>query len=190
MIYICGDSFAVSDKESKIIPWHEQIPHSKSLAEVCASNILISLQLDDILAGNPSFIIACFTSCTRGEIVRDQEFIPYTIMNKVGDCLSKAERIAVDLHAKHILNLNLEIYKNKCIIESALQRLVNSGVPFLFDQGGFEHKQENKYFEQYDQYRSKWCLWDYGNSHIHRPYFHITDQEIHDNIAEYYNDQT
>ena len=175
MIFICGDSFCASDKESKIKPWHEQVKNSKSLGEVCASNLLISLQIDYALASYPSFIIVNFTSCTRGEIVRGEEFIPYTITNTVGDRLSKAERIAVDLHTKHIYNLGLEIYKNRCIIESALQRLVKSNVPFLFDQGGFEHKQERRYFEEFDEYR---------------PYFHITDQNTHDEIAEYYNGQT
>ena len=190
MIYICGDSFCTSDKDSDIIPWHEKIPNSKSLGEVCASNLLISLQLDYALACNPSFIIVNFTSCTRGEIIRGEEFIAYTILNSVGDKLTKAERIAVELHTKHIYNINLEIYRNKCIIESVLQRLVKSNIPFIFDQGGFEHKQDNKYFTDYNQYRSKWCLWDYGDSHRHRPYFHITDQNIHNKIAEYYSEQT
>ena len=190
MIYICGDSFCASDKESKIKPWHEQIPNSKSLGEVCASNLLISLQVDYALANYPSFIIVCFTSCTRGEVVRGEEFIPFTRTNSIGDRLTKAERIAVDLHTKHIHNLGLEIYRNRCIIESALQRLVNSNVPFLFDQGGFEHKQERKYFYEYNKHRSKYCLWDYGDSHAHRPYFHITDQAKHNEIAEYYNGQT
>ena len=190
MIYICGDSFCASDKDSKIKPWHEQIPNSKSLGEVCASNLLISLQVDYALANYPSFIIVCFTSCTRGEVVRGEKFIPFTRTNSIGDRLTKAERIAVDLHTKHIHNLGLEIYRNRCIIESTLQRLVNSNVPFLFDQGGFEHKQERKYFYEYNKHRSKYCLWDYGDSHAHRPYFHITDQAKHNEIAEYYNGQT
>jgi hypothetical protein len=190
VIYICGDSFCCSDKDSSIVPWHEKISNSKSLGEVCASNLLISLQLDYALASYPSFIIINFTSCTRGEIVRGEKFIPYTVKNRIGDRLTKAERIAVELHTKHIYNLNLEIYKNKCIIESALERLVKSNVPFIFDQGGFEHGQDTKYFSDYDRYKSKYCLWDYGNSHEHRPYFHITDQQTHNQIAEYYNGQT
>jgi len=189
VIYVCGDSFAVSDLTSSITPWHEQL-ECINLSKVCASNLLISLQIDYALASDPSFIIVNFTSCTRGELVRDKEFIPYTITNTVGDRLSKAERIAVDLYTKHIYNLDLEIYKNRCIIESALKRLEKSKVPFLFDQGGFEHKQQKSYFQEYNKYRSKYCLWDYGNSHEHRPYFHITDQNIHNRIAEYYREQT
>ena len=190
MIYICGDSFCCSDENSDIVPWHEQIPYSKSLGEVCASNLLISLQIDYALASDPSFIIVCFTSCTRGEIVRGEEFIPFTRTNTIGDRLTREERIAVDLHTKHIHNLGLEIYRNRCIIESALQKLVNSNVPFLFDQGGFEYKQERKYFQEYNKHRSKYCLWDYGDTVDKSPAFHITDQNIHNRIAEYYREQT
>ena len=49
---------------------------------------------------------------------------------------------------------------------------------------------EKKYFTEYDKYRSKYNLWDYGNRHLMRPNFHITDQNIHNEIANYYREQT
>jgi hypothetical protein len=74
-----------------------------------------------------------------------------------------------------------------------LQRLTDSGIPFLFDQGGFEHAKfgvTTQYFEKYKNHRSKYNLWDYGDSKLHRPYFHIADQNTHNRVAEYYCEQT
>ena len=39
---------------------------------------------------------------------------------------------------------------------------------------------------EYNQYRSELCLWDYADTRTHRPYYHITDQNIHNNLAKYY----
>ena len=92
-----------------------------------------------------------------------------------------------------IVDLDLEIYRNKCIIESVLQRLTDSNIPFLFDQGGFEHTKfgaTSEYFKAWDFNRSKYNLWDHGDSKLHRPYFHIADQNTHNEIAEYYSEQT
>ena len=74
-----------------------------------------------------------------------------------------------------------------------LQRLTDSNIPFLFDQGGFEHAKfgvTTQYFEKYNKHRSKYNLWYHGDSKLHRPYFHITDQNTHNKIAEYYREQT
>lgn len=188
MIGICGDSFCGPDADYPCTIWAEQIPNVVNYSFNCASNTLISQQVDCALATYPQFVIVCFTSCTRGEIVDDKNnIIPFTRMNKIGDRLSNAQRDAVELYNKHIFDLNIEIYRNKCIIESILQKLVDSGVPFLFDQGGFEHKIDTSYFEKYKSYRSKWCLWDHGDSHQFRPTYHIQDQDIHNQIADYYN---
>jgi cytidyltransferase-like protein len=146
--------------------------------------------LNDILA---NFIRVNFTSCTRGEFVDNNEIIPYTRINTVGDQLPKEIRTVVDMYTMQVFNLELEIYKNKCLIESVLQRLVDSGIPFSFDQGGFEHPTfgaTQTYFTKYNAYRSKYNLWDYGDSKIHRPYFHITKQLVHNEIAEYYREKT
>ena len=192
--YICGDSFSDTDPlYTQIVPWVEQIPGSINLALICASNTMISLQVDAAISNNANFIRVNFTSCTRGEFVDNNEIIPYTRINTVGDQLPEEIRTVVDMYTMQVFNLELEIYKNKCLIESVLQRLVDSGIPFSFDQGGFEHPTfgtTQTYFAKYNAYRSKYNLWDYGDSKLTRPYFHITDQLVHNEIAEYYREKT
>ena len=107
--------------------------------------------------------------------------------------LSVAQQQLVIEHAKHFLDLDREIYRNKCIIESVLLRLVDSELPFLFDQGGFEHTKFGatlEYFKGWNFYRSRYNLWVHGDSKLHRPYFHITDQDTHNEIAKYYREKT
>jgi len=187
MIYVCGDSFAASDPESAITPWHEQL-ECVNLSRVCATNLQISQQVDYAIE-HASFIIVLFTTCVRFEYGADS----YTLHNLTTSNLSKIQQHLATEHAKHFFDLDLEIYRNKCIIESVLQRLTDSNIPFLFDQGGFEHAKfgvTTEYFTKYNKYRSKYNLWDYGDSKLHRPYFHITDQLIHNRVAEYYREQT
>jgi len=187
VIYICGDSFATSDVESNIVPWHEQL-ECVNLSRKCATNLQISQQVDHAIV-HASYIIVLFTTCVRFEYNNDS----YTLHNLDTSSLNTEQKQLVTEHAKHFFNLDLEIYRNKCIIESVLQRLVDSNIPFIFDQGGFEHPKfgvVNKYFSKYDHYRSQYNLWDYGDSKTYRPYFHITDQTVHNRIAQYYNEQT
>ncbi len=187
MIYVCGDSFGTSDPDSSIIPWHEQLDCT-SLAQICVSNLMISKQVDHAIL-HASFIIVLFTTSCRYE----HDSGPYTIQNLSTSNLTKVQQHIVTEHAKHFFDLDLEIYRNKCIIESVLQRLVDSGIPFLFDQGGFEHPKwgvDKTYFEKYHAYRSGYNLWDWGDSKLFRPYFHITDQNKHNEIANYYHAKT
>ncbi len=128
MIYVCGDSFAASDKQSTITPWHEQL-ECVNLSQVCATNLQISQQVDHAIE-HASFIIVLFTTCVRFEFGDDS----YTLHNLTTSNLSKVQQHLVTEHAKNFFDLDLEIYRNKCIIESVLQRLVDSDIPFLFDQ--------------------------------------------------------
>jgi len=187
MNYICGDSFGASDKKSNIIPWHEQI-ECRNLSRVIASNLMISRQVDTAIQENAEFIIVLFTTSARFEHYSG----PYQPQALENSNLNQKEKDIISQWTRHFFNLELEIYKNKCIIESTLQRLVNSKIPFLFDQGGFEHKKwgvSKTYFENYDQYRSKYNLWDHGKTEHLRPFFHITNQDIHNEIAGYYQEQ-
>jgi hypothetical protein len=43
-----------------------------------------------------------------------------------------------------------------------------------------------QYFAQHNQYRSEYNLWDHANTRKFRPYYHITDQQIHQQVAKYY----
>jgi hypothetical protein len=212
MIYICGDSFCTSDNDyPDIQPWHEQLGGVVNLAQVCASNLLISLQVDRAIKNQASYIIVSFTSVTRSEVKYDENitkdlldrFYSLTRENnkncsmttltiwssKDATALTDQQKQIIDRYNKQFFDLDLAIYKDGLIIESTLQRLVDSQIPFKFNQGGYEHHSYSgvgTYFTKFDQYRSRLNLWDYANTKEHRPYFHIRDNAVHKQLAEYY----
>jgi len=189
-VYICGDSFCASDLDyPEITPWHELIPNSRTLAVNCASNLLIGQQVDQAIKDKAEFIIVSFTSSLRSEIIWDGKVTPFSWLSL--DDTTPFDHKTLDALRKvfNHVDLSTEIKRSERIIESTLSRLVDSRIPFCFDQGGFEHPSYGgvgTYFIKYDQYRSKYCLWDYAPRGYHRPYFHIEDQSIHNEIAEYY----
>lgn len=196
MIYICGDSFAVPDPEYG--PCWVDILREKidqeivNLSQVCASNLMVSLQVDKV-PDNADFIIVLFTASTRSQIRYQNKIVPYSIYSLDNttpfddSCLKKLRN-----HSLEFFDLDLAIYENKCIIESVLSRLEDRATPFLFDQGGFEHHSygaTGKYFDNYQKYRSRYNLWDHAVSRNHRPYYHIQDRAVHNMIADYYAEQ-
>jgi hypothetical protein len=191
MIYICGDSFCASDPEyPEITPWHEQIYNVTNLGRVCASNLLIAQQVNKAIQSDADFIIVEFTSSLRSELLWKGEVVPFSWLSLDDTTPFDDETLTMLKQKFEYVDLNTEIERNKLIIEATLQRLVDSNIPFLFDQGGFEHPSYGgvgTYFNKYNQYRSKYCLWNYADNRTHRPYFHIQDQSIHNMIAEYYN---
>jgi hypothetical protein len=103
---------------------------------------------------------------------------------------SNALRILKEYYTE-FFDLDLAIYQNAITIEHTLNRLVQSRRPFRFDQGGFEHPSyggSRKYFEQYSDWRSDICLWDWAQVRNHRPYYHITDPAVHQRTADYYSE--
>ena len=211
-VYICGDSFCASDLDYvDIKPWHEQIDNTTNLSRVCASNLLISLQVERAINDKATAIIVEFTSVTRGEVKfrerthedlydrfynlidpdKNTNLSSYTVL-AVEDAfaLTNEQQELLKKYNKEFFDLDLAIHRDKLIIEATLQKLVDSNIPFKFDQGGFEHPGYGgvgTYFTKYKDYRSKYCLWDYANTRDLRPYFHIQDQKVHDMIADYYN---
>ena len=137
-VYICGDSFYCSDQESTIVPWHEQIECTR-LAIVCASNLLISLQVKQAIEKQANFIIVGFTSSLRSELMFDGKLVPFSWLSL--DETTPFDQTTID-NLKQLfdkIDLDTEVKRNELIIEATLQRLVDSAIPFLFDQGGFEH---------------------------------------------------
>ena len=211
-VYICGDSFASTDSDYPGMSWTEQLNATVvNLSRVAGSNLLISLQVDRALENNPDYIICLFTGVTRDEVhfrntvtksdlldrfynytdpTTGTDLVSYSIPTMEYGPFDKKQLSVLKDYQTNFLDLDLLIYKNKCIIESALQRLVDSGIPFIFDQGGFEHKSfstKTNYFEKFNSNRSKHNLWDYAPKRNLRPYFHIDNPATHKMIAEYYN---
>lgn len=200
-VYICGDSFAVPDSEYGPC-WVDILANRfdvTNLSKVCASNLLISQQVDIAIASKPDFIICLGTSSTRQEVNYFGDVIPYSIHSiDESTPFSAAQKLMLKNYVTEFFDLDIAIYNNQCIIENTLQKLKDSGINFIFDKGGFEHKsystKSDSYFNKYSDYISDVNLWDYAPKRSYRPYYHITDKTAHENIAAYYtkriNDQT
>ena len=190
----------------------------QNLSRVCASNLHIRLQVDKAIANQANFVIMLATTCTRGHgkinnkqkstdslIDRflqignqnhnnsNKDLACYSMNSLDSTCVLDDRQIEIIKdYRDHVFDLELEIYQNKCIIESTLYALEKSQIPFVFDQGGFENikfgvSSDKKYFTEFDHRRSKINLWsEFTNTMQHRPYFHITDPGIHQLTAQYY----
>lgn len=188
----------------------------KNLSIVCASNFHIRLQVDTAIAENTDFVILIATSCTRGHgrlqpkstqmdlpllqrfantalmDLEEKDFGCYSLNSLNETCVfNRSQQEILQNYRQHIFDIELEILQNQFLIESSLNALKNHSIDFVFDQGGFEHPKfsstNQKYFQFFDQHRSKINLWDYVRQPFnHRPFFHITDQKLHEKIADYY----
>lgn len=196
-IFICGDSFCVSDPEYGPC-WVDYVAQQRSvtnLAQVAATNLMISMQVDHAIAAAADFIIVQGTACTRSQTRHAEKIIPYSFhtASEITTPFNSAQLTILKQYYTEFFDLDLAIYENKCIIENTLHKLVGSGIPFLFDQGGFEHASFGStanYFEKFQQYRSKINLWDFARTRDYRPYYHIVDDNIHQQVAEYYIKET
>jgi len=211
-VYICGDSFSSSDSEygscwvdllTDLLQGQAEVIN---LSSVAASNLLISLQVHRAVSQAPDFVICHGTAVTRGEVcIGDsnnselfdrfvqKNLVAYSIFRPYRSDLTAIEQKEIQqFHAKYF-DLDLAIYRDQCIIENTLQRLTSSAIPFLFDQGGFEHKKysgnSQLYFLDYADCFSAVNLWDHGDTVDERPYFHIKDIKIHQEVANYYYEQ-
>lgn len=198
MIYICGDSFCVSDPEYGAC-WVDLLAQQRTvvnLAQVSATNLLISQQVDQAIAESADFVIVQGTSCTRSEIKLNGKVVPYSFLtsNATNTKFNDRQLNIIREYYTEFFDLDLAIYHNQCIIQNTLQKLVDSGIPFLFDQGGFEHTKfgaaRSDYFAKFNSYRSEINLWDYANTRDYRPYYHIRDAEVHQQVAQYYIKET
>ncbi len=193
MIAVCGDSFCVPDPDYGPM-WVDLLGQQCDLhnySERTATNLLIARQVDQAVRDNAEFIIVHFTSCTRGEKPHAGRYVPFsyhTASEITTPFDSNALRILKEYYTE-FFDLDLAIYQNAITIEHTLNRLVQSGRPFRFDQGGFEHSSyggTGQYFAQYTQYRSRYNLWDHVTTREFRPYYHITNDQTHTQVAEYY----
>ena len=196
MIAVCGDSFCVPDPDYGPM-WVDLLSTHCDLRNYSActsSNLLIARQVDQALEDCADFVIVHFTSCTRGEKLHDGVYVPFsfhTASEKTTPFDPNALRILKEYYTE-FFDLNLAVYQNSVTIEHTLNKLISSGRPFRFDQGGFEHASyggTGEYFTQYDRYRSRFNLWDHVDVRVFRPYYHIQDQHIHQQVAEYYQQE-
>jgi len=192
MIYVCGDSFGVSDPAYGA-GWMDQIGQTTNLCQVSASNLLIAQQVDRAIAAGAERIIVLFTSSTRSEKVENGRIIPFSwhTANTTTTPFSTNQLRILQEYFAEFHDLGLAIYTNQCIIQHTLGCLHQSGVDYTWDQGGFEHPSMGgrPYFTEYTSTRSDLCLWDYATTRQYRPYYHITDARAHEQIATYYKER-
>jgi hypothetical protein len=129
---------------------------------------------------------------TRAEKRINDTYVPFSYHTASSETTPFSQRqlaILKDYYTE-FFDLDLAIYQNQITIEHTLHKLTNSGIPFLFDQGGFENPSygnvTKQYFEQYKNYRSEINLWNFERTAKYRPYFHIVNSEIHKAVADYY----
>ncbi len=194
MIYICGDSFCVSDPEYGPC-WVDLLAEKFSicnLAQIAATNLLIAQQVDRAIADKADFVVVQCTSVTRSEKLHNGKYFPFSYHTASTETtpFSKLQLQILRDYYTEFFDLDLAIYQNAITIENTLQKLVDSEIPFCFSQGGFEHANfypvSTEYFSKFGQWRSGVNLWDYTVTRHYRPYYHITDRQIHQQVADYY----
>jgi len=192
MIYICGDSFGVPDPDHGI-GWMDLLAEKFSvtnLCQVCASNLMIAQQVEKAINNSADFIIMLCTASTRNQIQINNKLIPYSIYSLDNTTpFTDRQLTLLKEYTTEFFDLELAIYQNQLTIEAMLQKLVDSNIDFIFDQGGFEHPSyggTKKYFTKFNNYRSKLNLWDYAQTRSYRPYHHIDNLADHTAIANYY----
>lgn len=216
-LYICGDSFGFPDHEYGLNWVDYLVPMLKkynvvNLSRVCASNLQIASQVDRAIDQGADYIIYLMTTSTREEVLYTEK-IQNSLYNRFADItdkqsgtdltsysvfsldqttiLSDKQLLLLKQYHAEFFDLNLTIYKNELIIEGVLSRLEQSGISFVYDQGGFENPkftgtQDRIYFEKYLKHKSAINLWNFVHAKKHRPYYHIEDGLIHKRVAEYY----
>ena len=196
MIYICGDSFSTPDPDHGAM-WADMLATAhkvRNLAQVSASNLMISMQVDQALRANPDFIIVNFTTCTRSEKRVGEQLIPFSYHTAGPDTTPfNADQLRIlNEYFREFFDLPTAVYQNAMIIEHTLQRLESSGIAFRFDQGGFEHANFSQsqlgYFQKFNAHRSRYNLWDFAQVRSLRPYYHVQDAMLHQQVAKYYEE--
>lgn len=195
-ILICGDSFSVPDAPHGTM-WVDLLARHHNicnLATVAASNLMISMQVDQALQADPDFIIVNFTTCTRSEKRVGEQLIPFSYHTAGPDTTPfNADQLRIlNEYFREFFDLPTAVYQNAMIIEHTLQRLESSGIAFRFDQGGFEHanfsQSQQGYFQKFNAYRSRYNLWDFAHTRSLRPYYHVQDAKVHHQVAKYYEE--
>lgn len=211
-IIVCGDSFNVDDPEYPNIHWSSKFTHLTNLSIPGASNLVIRMQIDKAIELNPDLIIVSFTSSMRTVIkynkqkkldVLDRiyslsgnknEFdlisFPYAGADLYG-ILTDDQLDILKQYVTEFVDLDLLRFENYYIIKDALETLTQSKIKFTFSLGGFDHRSFTDdtpfNFSKFNEFQCPINLWDYYDRKKQlRPWFHVLDHTIHDNLAEYY----
>jgi hypothetical protein len=186
-----------------------------NLSSPGASNYLVYLQVQQALEANCNYIIYHATSSIRQEFLInsyttsidniDRYWTPHDKENK---SMVSNSWISPHRNAQVFSNNDLQIIKNfftkfvdmpslimknYIFICHTLDTIKNSKVEnWAWSRGGFEHvKFQNSTvwdFSKYSAHEAKINLWDDYDASLWRPYYHITDRNLLDNVCKMYID--
>ena len=219
-IYICGDSFAVSDPEFGPC-WVDFLSetlgnncHVINLSRVCASNLQIGLQIDHAIQNKADYVIYLMTTSTRFDVSYNKsldtnnnllsryvnitnkepgyDLTSYSLNSLDNTTIFNSNQLLIlKNYHNEFSDLSLLIYQSEILIEGILSRLIQNNIKFCYDQGGFEninfdHYSNKIYFNHYQNNKSIVNLWNFARHIRYRPFYHITDRQIHKEVADYY----
>jgi hypothetical protein len=211
-IVVCGDSFNVDDPEYPNIHWSSKFTHLTNLSIPGASNLVIRMQIDKAIKLNPDLIVVSFTSSMR-TVIKYNKQIKSDILDRIyspsgnknqfdlisfpyagADLYGVLTNDQVDILKQYVtefVDLDLLRFENYYIIKDALETLIQSKIKFTFSLGGFDHRSftdETPFdFSKFNQFQCPINLWDYCDRKKQlRPWYHVLDHTIHDNLVEYY----
>lgn len=185
-----------------------------NLASSGASNYLIYLQVKKALAENCDYLIYNATSSIRQEfsIKHDsrqdcvERYWNLNNNNRNTASMICSSWETVDRHNSHLIqksqvkkindffkefvDLPNLIEKNFVFIDYTLNLLSSSNTAWAWTRGGFEHPSFGSTRPwNFDRYQTRECninLWDYYVRGVVRPWFHVTDPEIHQKVCNHY----
>lgn len=194
----------------------KKLPNIKviNLAIPGASNYLIQLQVKQALEEKCDYLIYHATSSVRQEFSiaegahqRDninRYWRPNDQHNKfvmcnswlspnrnAGDLFVDNENTIRDFFLEYI-DFVSQIEKNYIFINYTLDKISNSNFikNWIWSPGGFEHPKFNDAtpwdFNNYKHHLSSFNLWDEYDQKLTRPYYHVTNKIIHQNVCDYY----
>jgi len=190
-----------------------------NLSISCSSNLLIRIQVDQAIANQADFVILLCTTSTRNQgtvrqlknknvklydrfvrigqtdtLNHTRDLACYSIKSLDNTCVFAPNDIdSIKNYQTRLFDLDLAIYENQCIIESSLNALEQSNIPFVYDQGGFENPmfgdvKRTDYFLKFNRYMSEINQWSLTKTlpTSSRAHFHITDYDTLKTIAYYF----
>jgi hypothetical protein len=185
-----------------------------NLASPAASNYLIYLQVKHALDQKCDYIIYNATSSIRHEFIlnknmdstdnmlrywdlsnpdNNKSMISMSWLNPQNTASQVLNKKIIKQHAEYFTNyidLPSMIEKNFIFINYTLELLNKSNVIWAWNRGGFEHKNfkstQHYNFSNWHEKESKINMWDYYDSSVIRPYYHVTNKQILQDVCNEY----
>jgi len=185
-----------------------------TLASTGASNYLIFLQVQHALNNQCDFLIYHATSSIRNEFLIDNDdckkdhfsryWAPHDTKNKsvvsnswadptrcTGTLLTKSGHLIKQFFTEHV-DFTSMVGKNYIFIDYTLN-LIASQLPrtkWVWSRGGFEHYKfqgvQEWDFSKFADRESDINLWDDFDHSLLRPYYHVTDINVHRQARDHY----